>query len=395
MMLRRLWDRSPLFIVDHFYALGYVMKKLVFISDIATPQQVKFCNELQKEIKATFLFYEYPNRTRGAWWEVNLGENCKVLNPVYFARPGIFEYRYFAPRILEDLRNIDPDIVMLGGFTRPSNYFAYLWARKHHKKTIVFTERSRDSRGKLRKKGLAWSILGWLYRNLDAVMVSDEDIAPQFRDEFGFGDKVIVGRYPADLEAFFSHEVRKRKNSSGYTYLFANRLTDIYNPIFAIELFDEVLRRYPDSILLMNSAGELRADCEKKIENLGIFDSVEFLDSITSWEYLPDIYRRSDILLLPAKFSNGNYTILEAMASGMGIVISQNVMGVGNLIADGSNGFKPELEVDCFMNSINQYIQKPNLFIEHAKINKDIAYPYSTSGVSIHFQETLRRGRFI
>ncbi|MEK6405913.1 MAG: hypothetical protein AABN34_03005 [Acidobacteriota bacterium] len=47
------------------------------------------------------------------------------------------------------------------------------------------------------------------------------------------------------------------------------------------------------------------------------------------------IYARCDILILPANFSNGNFTILEAMASGMGVVVGDRVLGIGKMVEDG------------------------------------------------------------
>jgi glycosyltransferase involved in cell wall biosynthesis len=57
-----------------------------------------------------------------------------------------------------------------------------------------------------------------------------------------------------------------------------------------------------------------------RINELHIKDHVCFLDQVNSWEEMHLIYKESDIMIFPALFSNGNYTILEAMASGMGLV---------------------------------------------------------------------------
>lgn len=40
--------------------------------------------------------------------------------------------------------------------------------------------------------GLAWRLHRWADRDVDMVMVSADDAVVQFRDEFGFGDKVVV-----------------------------------------------------------------------------------------------------------------------------------------------------------------------------------------------------------
>lgn len=362
--------------------------KLVFISDLATPQQIKFCNALQSYMDAEFWFYEAAERTRGSFWTIELGKHCKVVDDVWFRRPGPLEYRYFAPKLGADLAAVNPDIVMVGGFSRPGNYLAYRWAKRNGKKSIVFTERSRDRQGSLRKRGWLWIFLRWLYRDIDMVMVSAEDIVPQFRDEFRFGDRVVAGRYAADLDAYFSHPVREQK--AAYTYLYPNRMTGIYNPLGVLDIFAAIQRRHPGSRLLMNAAGELGGQVRMRVLELGLSEAVEFLTDIPSWERLPEAYARSDVMLLPARFSNGNFTILEAMASGMGIVISDQVLGIGTMIEDGHNGFRCKPTTEEFVDRIERYIATPDLFAGHGAINRIMVEPLSSSGTAKFFAETLQ-----
>jgi glycosyltransferase involved in cell wall biosynthesis len=342
---------------------------------------------LREYFNVNFWFYESAERTRGSWWRVEGEGDCEVLSGVWFLRSGILRERYWASGLSKRLRHFSPDVVILGGFSQPANVWAYWWARRHRCKTVVFTERSRTSAGKLRTWGVAWRILRYVYRNVDLVVTSAEDIVPQFRDDFRFGDKVVAGRYAADLDGYFHHPIRVAKD--GYTYLFANRLTEIYNPILAIEIFAAVCHKYPESKLVMNASGELRDRCVKKIEELGVGEMVEFLDCINSWEELPGVYARCDILLLPASFSNGNFTILEAMASGMGVVISDKVLGVGKSVRDGVNGFRCEPNVKDFVERIARYISDPNEFLRHARHNRELVADLGARGTARFFFELL------
>jgi glycosyltransferase involved in cell wall biosynthesis len=360
-----------------------VKHKLVFISSVATPAQVKFCYALQPYFDAEFWFYEQPDRSRGTWWRTELGDKCRIIQDT----SCISSERYMTWGLSGMLGKLMPDIVMVGGFSIPGNYIAYRWARANHKKTIVFTERSRNAKGEARSFGLTWCLLRWLYRSVDMVMVSAEDIVPQFRDEFHFGDKVVAGRYAADLDAYFTHPQREPKTA--YNYLYANRMTDIYNPLGCLEIFAEIHRRHQGSRLLMNAAGELGDECKSKIRKLGLENVVEFLTDISSWDQLHKVYARSDILLLPARFSNGNFTILEAMASGMGVVISDEVLGIGKLVKNDYNGFNCELSTKSFVECIERYIDSPSLFAEHSEINRRLVQPLSADGTAKFFAEIV------
>jgi len=361
--------------------------RLLFLSSIAVPHQIKLCEALQSYFDAEFWFYEHPDRTRGAWWRIDLGPNCRVLDQVRFATAGLLQGRYVVtglPRLIEDF---DPDIVMLGGFSIPANYSAYRWARRNGRQTVVLTERSRDSKGHLRSNGPAWRAIRHLYRDVDLVITTSEDIVPQFRDEFGFGDAVVAGRYAADIDDYLNHPIRGAKDA--YTLLFANRMTEIYNPIGAIEIFAAVRDRHPGTRLVMNAAGELGSRCRQRIDELGLAGDVEFLTGLKSWEALSDVYARSDILILPAGFSNGNFTILEAMASGMGVVVSDRVLGVGTLVEDGKNGFRCAPTTDAFVERVERYVRDPSLFEDHAIRNRSLVAPLGVAGTARFYADLL------
>jgi glycosyltransferase involved in cell wall biosynthesis len=343
---------------------------------------------LQAYFDARFWFYEYPDRTRGAWWRVDLDPYCRVLDRVLFFESGYFAQRYIALGLVNELARFDPEIVMLGGFSIPSNYLAYRWAKQRGKKTVVFSERSRDVHGVLRKRGIAWRLLRWLYRDVDLVLVNANDAVEQFRDEFRFGEKVVAGRYAADLDAYFDHPPRDARPA--YTYLFANRMTEIYNPIGAIEIFAALRERYPGSKLVMNATGELGGRCRDRAAELGVGCSVEFLTDLKSWSDLHKVYARCDILILPANFSNGNLTILEAMASGLGLIVSNRVLGIGKMVEDARNGFNCEPTVEAFVERIERYIRHPELLRAHAEINRALVRPLGVMGTAKHLAEVLR-----
>ncbi|MBR3921514.1 MAG: glycosyltransferase, partial [Kiritimatiellae bacterium] len=145
------------------------MKKLVIISMVASPHQVHFVPYLAKYFDVHHYFYEQLGG-RQEFWRVDLGERCHIL-PCKFT----WHRKYVTLSVLKILRQHKPDILLLGGFSIPSNYFAYLWARFHHVPVAVFTERSRDSSGKLRGYGIVWRVLHWLYRNVSLVITTAPD----------------------------------------------------------------------------------------------------------------------------------------------------------------------------------------------------------------------------
>jgi glycosyltransferase involved in cell wall biosynthesis len=226
---------------------------------------------------------------------------------------------------------------MIGSFVWLTNYVAYRWGKKRKKKIIVFTETFRKN-GMLRERSIKTILLELAYKHIDALFTSNEDATNQMKRVFDkLPSKTYTAQYPSDIEDYLEHPIREGKNA--YVYLFPNRLINIYNPLLAIDIFYEINRKYPSSKLLLNTMGELYDVCIRKIERLNLNESVEFLTNIKSWNEMHLTYRKSDILIFPATFSNGNFTVLECMASGMGIVISNRILGMNKLIANGVNGY--------------------------------------------------------
>lgn len=351
-------------------------KKFLFLSSMAAPYQVKMCSALNMlGLQSEFWFYEHIRSDRPKWWAIPLPKECKILNNVRFKKSG----RYLPSCIEKALDEYNPDLIMIGGLSIPGNYLAYKWAQKNKKKIIAFTEMSRDKNGNLRDFSITWKIIKKLYKNIDFIFASNKDAEEQFKNNFLFNEKVVLSRYGADIDKHLEH-ARKAKVE---TILFANRLTDIYDPLFALDIFNTAKKSLPYLKLKMNGSGELRTLCEEKIHNLGIESSVEFLDHISNWDSLHKTYQQSDILLLPAKFSNGNLTIIESMASGMGVVISDKVNGHREILTDGENCFIcPHGDAKKFTEAILLYATTPQLLDSHAVINKAKVKHLSINGTA-------------
>lgn len=362
------------------------MKKLLVISGAASPHMVKFIPYLRKYYDAEFWFYEMPLLGRRQdWWRMDLGEHGHVVTIDFQWKNKL----HFSRQLWRETKKFNPDIVLLGGFAEISNYLIYRWAKKNGKRAVVFTEASRDLKTRrLKPYNLFWRIVHFLYRDVDMIMTTQNLAIAQFRDVFHFGAKVIPGWYPSDIDRYFFHPMRGKKDS--YILIFPNRLTDNYNPLAAVEIFEKVLRRYPRTKLRFNAAGDLRAQVEDRVNELGISHSVEFLDHIRCWDELGDVYASSDIMILPAKFSTGNYTITECMVSGMACLVSTNVKSlVTDRIAEKSSGQVLSLDLDLWAEKICWYIEHPDEFARIAVINRNLRSSATMENTAKFYYEKL------
>lgn len=361
-------------------------KKLLFISNMASPYWVKLCYLLQKHVNAEFIFYEHVHKNRPAFWKMPLGDKCHVLKKPLFT----FKRKYITFSHLKIIKRFNPDIVMTGGLTIPANWIAHIWAKKNGKKTILMSEFWRTRSGKIRSNYFLKLIVLSLYKNVDAVFAVGKHGKDYFEKVIGFPSyKVHEVMYPNDIDTHLAHELRKPKKA--YTYLFPHHLSHSYNPLMAIHIFRKILNRYPGSKLLMNTFGLLHESCEKLIKELELSNDVEFLDNIKSWNELHKVYLRADISLSPAHNSNGSMAIREAMASGMGIILSDRIKIDSKLIRENGSGFVCDLNIDSFLQAVESYINNPSLLQKHGTINKKITKHFSIADTTKHYAKLIEQ----
>jgi glycosyltransferase involved in cell wall biosynthesis len=81
--------------------------------------------------------------------------------------------------------------------------------------------------------------------------------------------------------------------------------------------------------------GELKETLEKQIEEMGLADSVKLLGYRDD---VPALLKASDIFCMPSLNEALGYSLLEAMAAGIPVVVS-NVGGIPEVVSQGKEGF--------------------------------------------------------
>ena len=115
---------------------------------------------------------------------------------------------------------------------------------------------------------------------------------------------------------------------------FVGRLTPVKNPALFVALAQRVLLSVPDARFVMVGDGELRADVEKQIADLGLSDRI----ALAGWQKeMPPVYAALDALVLPSLNEGTSVTAIEAMATGVPVVATA-VGGMPDLVADERTG---------------------------------------------------------
>lgn len=100
------------------------------------------------------------------------------------------------------------------------------------------------------------------------------------------------------------------------------RFNSVKNHSFLIEIFNEIIKLNNQSVLVLVGEGPLQEEMQKKVDELGLSNSVMFLGLRND---ISEILQAMDVLVFPSLFEGVPLTLIEAQASGIPCVVSANV----------------------------------------------------------------------
>jgi glycosyltransferase involved in cell wall biosynthesis len=137
---------------------------------------------------------------------------------------------------------------------------------------------------------------------------------------------VVVPPFGVDHDAFAPGELEER---TGMRVLFVGQITQRKGISYLVEGFKRA--SIADAELLL--VGRAYGRAEPWRDTLG----VHHVDMIAPWETAA-LYRSADVFVLPAISDAGPRVVLEAMASGLPVIVSENT-GTADAVVDGKSGY--------------------------------------------------------
>ncbi len=119
--------------------------------------------------------------------------------------------------------------------------------------------------------------------------------------------------------------------------LFVGRLFPEKSIDTLIESIPYFIKNYPETHIMIVGAGYLRQKLEKLSKRLGVENKITFLGLVSEEDKI-HAYNASDIFVLPSMAELEGMVVLEAMACGKPIVISDSKMSASRFFVD-NNGF--------------------------------------------------------
>lgn len=103
---------------------------------------------------------------------------------------------------------------------------------------------------------------------------------------------------------------------------------------YLLDALPEVLKNFPNLVVLFIGDGELKAALQKRTLELGLKNNVHFLGNRQD---VPALLTASDLFILPSLWEGLPMALIEAMASGLPIIATQ-VSGTSQVMIHGETG---------------------------------------------------------
>lgn len=171
-----------------------------------------------------------------------------------------------------------------------------------------------------------------------------------------------------------------------FTLLIVGRLVEQKGHKIALDAIKK-LHDVPCKLLIVGS-GELEKELKNYAEKIGVGKRIEWR---AATQYVPQVYRESDIVLVPSLWEGLGIVVLEAMASGR-LVIASHVDGIRDSIESGVTGILvPAQNSDRLAEAIRKQLEMRKISLQIAEEAREWAKAhFDVKAMAQHYTELYR-----
>lgn len=229
-------------------------------------------------------------------------------------------------------------------------------AKKYNRITVVHSHATRNTEKNFR----AYAFLVWSY---PIRYISDYFMACSLQAGIDrFGKKIVNGKKFSVvnngiekekyiLNPVIRNEIRNKHDIKENTFIVGHvgRFTVAKNHTFIVKIFAELSKKEEDTELWLIGTGELEQQVRDIVLQYEIQDKVRFI-GITNRVY--DYLQAMDVFCFPSIFEGLGIALIEAQASGLPCVVSENIQEEADIGADLMIQLNLNETVDNWVNAV-------------------------------------------
>lgn len=212
---------------------------------------------------------------------------------------------------------------------KPGTALELIAAKKGGAKRLIYRSSNSSVDGGTKQK-ILHSTIGQLAKIVPTVKIAPSKEAAEYC--FGKGcirkGKAFLLHNGIDTDVYrYSDETRaEMRKEFGFTdeYVVAHvgRFSKAKNHTFLLDVFEEMLKINPDSVLLLAGIGELEDEIKQKATDRNLIDKIRFLGLRGD---VPNVLCAADVFVFPSFYEGMPNTVIEAQAISLHCVISDRI----------------------------------------------------------------------
>lgn len=342
--------------------------KIAVITSIKAPYRTLQFEEICKNKSIDMKVYYTKKGKEDRKWETIYSDKFKEIylkNIKFFDRFGTLNTG------LKDIVKSN-DIIVLGGYEKPTYILLSLLCRLYKKKYIIIFDGICCSRLEYKENKFKWLLKNLVIKYSAAIWGNGTVSRRYFNEVFDYPTEKIYNQYlTVDGETIekigrnrerIRIELRDKYGieSNEKVLHYSGRLVDVKNVENVVRAISEINNQ--KITLLITGDGVLRESLEKIAKELDV--KIVITGFIDNQEKLFEHYYLSDIFILPSKYEPWGLVVNEAMFAGLPVLVS-NVCGCSlDLVANDKNGYI----IDPL--NINDISKKIKLLFEDSQLDK-------------------------
>ncbi|WP_342646856.1 glycosyltransferase family 4 protein [Mucilaginibacter sp. CSA2-8R] len=324
---------------------------LTFYTNIPTPYQLSFFNELSKLFTLTVVYYSATENNRE--WDFNLDFDYQVIvlknNSIAKAVQKKIVDFHFSWQIFKTVWSDKSENIIVGGsYWIPNGFFALLLSRIKGKKVAYYSEPLFEVKGKI-KYAVKWLMLRILTLTCNAIFCIGRKAARSF-EAFGVNTPKFIIPYNINSKEFINIDESKKRDfierykpNGEIILLSSGSLIERKGMDVLIAAFTQIKR--DDARLIIIGDGSQKAELQKSYGA----DHRIILAGFQKPDDIPYFFAIADIFAFASRYDGWAVVINEAIAANLPVISSDHVGAALELITS------PELGIVCKSDNVDDF----------------------------------------